>query len=93
VNAVWLVGTLGADPIRLKGGVVELRVQTPDGEWHRVRVPAALAGVLPRRLKADDPIVVHGRLRARSYEKNGERRYAFEVEASRVVAPSAWARA
>jgi single-strand DNA-binding protein len=84
VNRVRLVGVLGAEP-EMVGTMMRLRVQTPDGEWHRVAASGPRTSTLTTWLRKGDPVVVEGSLRTFSYEKNGERRYSVVVEATRVL--------
>ncbi|WP_248965323.1 single-stranded DNA-binding protein [Sphaerisporangium perillae] len=57
-----------------------------DGEttFYAVRCYRALAENVARSIKLGQPIVVHGKLRIRSYERDGERRFMAEVEATSV---------
>ncbi|WP_380844088.1 single-stranded DNA-binding protein [Sphaerisporangium dianthi] len=57
-----------------------------DGEttFYAVRCYRSLADNVARSIKLGQPIVVHGRLRIRSYDRDGERRFTAEVEATSV---------
>ncbi|MET8144375.1 single-stranded DNA-binding protein [Sphaerisporangium sp. NPDC005288] len=57
-----------------------------DGEtsFYSVRCYRTLAENVAQSIKLGQPIVVHGRLRIRSYERDGERRFVAEVEATSV---------
>ncbi|MFC4590928.1 single-stranded DNA-binding protein [Sphaerisporangium corydalis] len=57
-----------------------------DGEttFYAVRCYRALAENVAQSIKLGQPIVVHGKLRIRSYEREGERRFLAEVEAIAV---------
>jgi len=59
-----------------------------DGEttWHRVSVWRDQAEHVAASLAKGDRVMVSGYLRARSYEKDGEKRLAWEVEAREVGA-------
>lgn len=54
-----------------------------DGEtsFYAVRCYRALADNVARSVRRGQPIVVHGKLRIRSYEREGDRRFTAEVEA------------
>ncbi|MCW2879176.1 MAG: Single-stranded DNA-binding protein-like protein [Sphaerisporangium sp.] len=55
-----------------------------DGEttFYTVRCYRVLADNVAQSVKLGQPIVVHGKLRIRSYERDGERRFLAEVEAT-----------
>jgi single-strand DNA-binding protein len=55
-----------------------------DGEttFYAIRCYRALADNVAQSIKLGQPIVVHGKLRIRSYEREGERRFLAEVEAT-----------
>ncbi|MEU8271519.1 single-stranded DNA-binding protein [Sphaerisporangium sp. NPDC049002] len=57
-----------------------------DGEttFYAVRCYRVLAENVAQSIKIGQPIVVHGKLRIRSYERDGERRFLAEVEATSV---------
>lgn len=57
-----------------------------DGEttFYAVRCYRILAENVAQSIKLGQPIVVHGKLRIRSYERDGERRFLAEVEATSV---------
>ncbi len=57
-----------------------------DGEtsYYAVRCHRALADNVAQSVKIGQPVVVHGKLRIRSYEREGERRFIAEVEAVSV---------
>ncbi|WP_344945600.1 single-stranded DNA-binding protein [Sphaerisporangium flaviroseum] len=57
-----------------------------DGEttFYAVRCYRALADNVVQSIKVGHPIVVHGKLRIRSYERDGQRRFLAEVEALSV---------
>lgn len=48
-------------------------------EWHNIVVWGALAGVAEKYLKKGSQIYVEGKLRTRSWEKDGVTRYTTEV--------------
>ncbi|HEY3356881.1 MAG TPA: single-stranded DNA-binding protein [Polyangia bacterium] len=99
VNKVILVGHLGKDPeLRQAGGqaVCELRLATTDNyagkdgakqestEWHSVVVWGKQAESCARYLSKGRQVYVEGRLRTRSWEKDGAKQYRTEVVASTV---------
>jgi single-strand DNA-binding protein len=100
VNKVILVGHLGANPdMRYTpsgAGVCELRLATGEQwtdksgqrqertEWHRVVIWGKLAEVCSKYLSKGRQVYVEGRLRTRSYEKDGVKRYTTEIIASDV---------
>jgi single-strand DNA-binding protein len=57
-----------------------------DGEttFYAVRCYRALADNVAQSIKVGQPVIVHGKLRIRSYERDGERRFLAEVEATSV---------
>jgi single-stranded DNA-binding protein len=67
--------TVGTPPKK----VAEARVDTGDG-WYTVVCWNDLADKLPE----SGHILVHGRLRTRSYEKDGVKKYVTEIVASAV---------
>ena len=100
LNRVIIVGNLGADPeVRQAGGsaVCGLRVAVAERyqdrdkqwqertEWVRVTVWGKRGEALGRILSKGDRVVVEGSLRTRSYDKDGEKRYATEVVAQDVI--------
>jgi single-strand DNA-binding protein len=101
LNRVQLLGNLGADPElkMLNGGqaVMNLRIATmrsyldknntrqEQTDWHTAVCWGKRAEGLAKILKKGDRIYVEGRLQTRSYEKNGEKRYATDVQVENVV--------
>jgi single-strand DNA-binding protein len=98
LNAVTLIGRLGADPelkyTQSNMAVCNLNVATDNlagkgkektTEWHRVTVWGEAAENAAKFLKKGREVAITGRLQTRSYEKNGEKRYATDVVADRVV--------
>jgi single-strand DNA-binding protein len=101
LNRVLLLGNLGADPeLRVTQGgqaVLKLRLATTETymdknntrqertEWHQVTMWGKRAEALSRFLKKGERIFVEGSLRTSSYEKNGEKRYSTEIQASNVI--------
>lgn len=95
VNKVILVGRLGKDPeVRhLEGGVAvaSFSIATSETytnkegarveqtEWHNIVLWRGLAEVAGKFLSKGKMVYIEGKLRTRSYEKNGEKRYATEI--------------
>jgi single-strand DNA-binding protein len=101
LNKALLVGNLGADPELkvIAGGqaVLNLRLATTESyldkqnqrqertDWHTVVVWGKRAEGLAKILTKGSQIVVEGRIQTRSYEKNGEKRYATDIVASNII--------
>lgn len=94
LNKVQLIGFLGGDPeLRYTAGseaVARLNIATSetwkkDGEkqekteWHRVVFFGKLAEIVGDYLKKGSLIYVEGRIQTRSWDKDGEIRYATEI--------------
>lgn len=96
INKVILVGRLGRDP-ELKDvnqtQVAQLSLATSDNwtdkngqkqertEWHRVVVWGKAAGVLAQYAKKGRQLYIEGKVRTRSWDDNGQTRYATEIVA------------
>ena len=101
VNKVILVGNLGADPelkyTPSSRPLCNLRIATTDvfkdksgqrqerTEWHRVTVWGDQAENCNKYLSKGRSVYVEGRLQTRSYDKDGQKHYATDVVADRVV--------
>lgn len=101
VNKVILIGNLGADPEmrHTPGGksVCNLRVATAEvfkdksgqrqerTEWHRVTIWGDQGENAAKYLTKGRSVYLEGRLQTRSYEKDGQKHYATDVVADRVV--------
>lgn len=95
MNKVILSGRLGADP-DMRGTVLKLRLATnerrkdKDGnwgdhtEWHSVVVFGKRAEALHRLLSKGMRVLVEGKLRTSSWEKDGQKQYKTEVAADEV---------
>lgn len=95
MNRVILSGRLGADP-DMRGSVLKLRLATNERrkdqsgnwsdhtEWHSVVVFGKRAEALSRLLAKGSRVLVEGKLRTSSWEKDGEKRYRTEVIADDV---------
>jgi single-strand DNA-binding protein len=98
LNRVMLFGNLGADPeFRMTAGgtaVLSFRVATSEvyfdknkekqerTEWHQVTLFGARAEPLGKILTKGSRVLIEGRIRTSSYDKDGTRRYKTEVIAS-----------
>jgi single-strand DNA-binding protein len=101
VNKVILVGNLGADPelkyTPSSRPLCNLRIATTDvfkdksgqrqerTEWHRVTVWGDQAENCNKYLSKGRSVYIEGRLQTRSYDKEGQKHYATDVVADRVV--------
>ena len=101
VNKVILIGNLGADPelkyTPSSRALCNLRIATTDvfkdkggqrqerTEWHRVTVWGDQAENCSKYLSKGRSVYVEGRLQTRSYDKEGQKHYATDVVAERVV--------
>lgn len=97
LNHVMLLGNLGADPDRIKGGIaVRLatsEVWTDNGgatqkrtNWHRVVVFGKRGETLATMLHRGSRVAVEGSLRSSEYtDLSGAKRYGVDVIASDVV--------
>jgi single-strand DNA-binding protein len=101
LNKVMLLGNLGQDPElkMIAGGqaVLNLRLATTETyldknntrqertDWHTVTVWGKRAEALAKFLTKGSQIFVEGRIQTRSYEKNGEKRYATDIVANNII--------
>jgi single-strand DNA-binding protein len=101
LNKVMLLGNLGADPeLKMTAGgqaVLKLRLATTETyldrnnsrqertEWHSVTLWGKRAEALAKFLAKGERIFVEGSLRTSSYEKDGEKRYRTEVNATNII--------
>src|SRR5437763_5412556 len=101
VNKVILIGNLGADPelkyTPSSRALCNLRIATTDvfkdkggqrqerTEWHRVTVWGDQAENCSKYLSKGRSVYVEGRLQTRSYDKDGQKHYATDIVADRVV--------
>jgi single-strand DNA-binding protein len=101
VNKVILVGNLGADPelkyTPSNKALCNLRIATTEvfkdksgqkqekTEWHRVTVWGDTAENATKYLTKGRSIYIEGRLQTRSYDKDGQKHYATDVVADKVV--------
>lgn len=101
LNKVMLLGNLGQDPELkvIAGGqaVLNLRLATTETyldknntrqertDWHTVTIWGKRAEALAKFLVKGSQLFIEGRIQTRSYEKNGEKRYATDIVASNVI--------
>ncbi len=100
INKVIIVGRLGQDPEMKAVGqgstVTRLSVATSESwndkngqkqertEWHRVTVWGKLAELCGKYLAKGRMVYVEGKLQTRSWEDNGQKKYATDIVASTV---------
>jgi len=101
INKVILIGNLGADPelkyTPSSRALCNLRVATTEvfkdktgarqekTEWHRVTVWGDQAENCSKYLSKGRSVYIEGKLQTRSYDKEGQKHYATDVVADRVV--------
>jgi single-strand DNA-binding protein len=97
VNKVILIGNLGKDPeiqsfdTGVKKASFSLATtetyrnregqDVDQTEWHNIVLWRGLADVAEKYLKKGSQIYIEGRIRYRSYEKDGQKRYITDIEA------------
>lgn len=100
INKVIIVGRLGQDPEMKAVGqgstVTRLSVATSEAwndkngqkqertEWHRITVWGKLAEICGKYLSKGKMVYVEGKLQTRSWEDNGQKKYATDIVASTV---------
>lgn len=96
VNKVILVGRLGKDPEvkYLEGGIAVAKItlatsenrKNKEGErvehteWHNITFWRGTAEIAEKYLKKGMQIYVEGKIRTRSWEKDGVKKYTTEIE-------------
>lgn len=96
VNQITLVGRLGSDPElrELPNGMkkVEINVATnrqrrgeEHTDWFSCQMWDKLADLAMQLLSKGDLVFIQGRMESRTYDKNGEKRYAWEVSVHTFV--------
>lgn len=101
VNKVIILGNLGTDPdlrsTQNGRSVCNLSVATTEvfkdkggqrqekTEWHRVTVWGDTAENAAKYLAKGRSVYIEGKLQTRSYEKDGQKHYATDVVAEKVV--------
>lgn len=100
INKVIIVGRLGQDPEMKAVGqgstVTRLNVATSESwndkngqkqertEWHRITVWGKLAELCGKYLAKGRQVYIEGKLQTRSWEDNGQKKYATDIVASTV---------
>ena len=100
VNKVIILGRLGSDPelkaLSTGNEVARFSVATSEvwvdksgqkqekTEWHRIVVWGKLAGVVAKYTKKGSIVHIEGKLSTRSWEDNGQKKYATEIIASQI---------
>lgn len=101
VNKVTLIGRIGADPELKYGksgtAFCALRVATTEQwkdkngqkqektEWHKLSLFGKTAENAAAYLKKGREVYIEGKLQTRSYDKDGQKHYATDILADRVV--------
>src|ERR1700712_1110084 len=101
INKVILIGNLGADPelkyTPSSRALCNLRIATTEvykdkggqrqekTEWHRVTVWGDQAENCSKYLAKGRSVYIEGKLQTRTYDKEGQKHYATDVVADRVV--------
>lgn len=96
VNKVILIGNLGKDPEiqnfdkGVKKAAFSLATsetyrnregqEIEQTEWHNIVLWRGLAEVAEKYLRKGSQVYIEGRIRSRSYEKDGQKRYITEIE-------------
>lgn len=95
VNKVILVGNLGRDPevLTFENGVkkASFSMATTESykdkegnkieqtEWHNIVLWRGLAEIAEKYLRKGNPIYLEGKIKTRSYEVNGQKKYITEI--------------
>ena len=95
INRVFVLGRLGRDPemgqttsatpvARLAVATSRIRKdqsgnRTEETEWHQVVLFGRQAEIAQQYLTKGSEVYIEGRLRTRSYEKDGVKRYSTEI--------------
>jgi single-strand DNA-binding protein len=101
LNRVTLIGNLGADPeLRSTSQgtqVCSIKIATTERykdksgewkdstEWHNIVLWERLADTASKYLKKGSKVYVEGKLKHRSYEKDGITRYITEIQAQSLI--------
>lgn len=100
VNKVILIGNLGKDPevFSFDTGVKKVTFslatteiyRNKDGqdveqtEWHNIVVWRSLADIAEKFLRKGSQVYIEGRIRYRTYEKDGQKKYITDIEADNI---------
>jgi len=60
-------------------------VKTDTTEWHNIVVRRGLADVVEKYLKKGQQVYIEGKIKTRSYEKDGQTRYITEIETENMT--------
>ncbi|GAB5464758.1 MAG: single-stranded DNA-binding protein [Candidatus Kapaibacteriales bacterium] len=101
INRVTILGNLGADPemrtINTGSSVTTLSIATTESykdkagnwqdttEWHRVTLWDRLAERASQYLRKGSKVYIEGKLKYRSYEKDGITRYVTDIQANSMI--------
>ena len=104
MNRVILFGTVAAEPQLRRNAnhssVLNVRVATVESfkdkagqwqqrtDWHAVALWGERAEILSRTLSEGAQVVVEGSLRTKSYERDGQKHYRTEVNATKLEVAS-----
>ncbi len=96
INKVILIGNLGRDPEiqNFDKGVKKASfslatteifknregAEVEQTEWHNIILWRGLAEIAEKYLRKGSQVYIEGRIRTRSYEKDGQKRYITEIE-------------
>jgi len=101
MNKVILAGRIGQDPtyklLNDDNGVANFSVATTDyktvngekqsvTEWHNIAAWRKLGSFVNNHLKKGDQVLVEGRIKYDTYEKDGVKKYKTSIVASQVKA-------
>ncbi len=101
VNKVILIGNLGADPETKHfpdgNSLTRIAIATSETytnrenekvtatEWHNITLRKGLSGVAEKYLKKGDKVYIEGKLKTRSWDDNGVKKYATDVVAENMT--------
>lgn len=100
LNKVTLIGNLGKDPEVSRVGDTKRATfslattesyidkagnKNDNTEWHNIVVWGNLAEISEKWLKKGSPIYLEGKIKTRSYEDNGIKKYITEIRGENVI--------
>lgn len=56
-----------------------------DTQWHNISVNGKIVDVVEKYIKKGSSILIEGKLKTRSYEKNGEKHYITEINVEKLT--------
>ena len=96
MNKVILIGRIGNDPelnyVQPENPVANFSLATSESyknqqgerventEWHNIEVWGKLAEVAGKHFKKGELLMVEGKIKTNTYEKNGEKRYSTKIQ-------------